>query len=104
MERLWSFFKVALKTEANESDILNETTEQKQPQYPIERRSDIPTQDTTYTTYIIISPQLSATPQKETSEHTELSIICTRVIAHGTYTQGTKISADSQDEKLPSIL
>jgi hypothetical protein len=56
---------------------VNRTIEQKQPQYLIAGRSDIPTQGTTYTTHIIISPQLSTTPQKEIREHVELAIICT---------------------------
>jgi hypothetical protein len=51
--------------EVNDSDILNGTVEQKQPQYPIAGRSDIPTQDTTYTTYIIISPQHNTTERNK---------------------------------------
>jgi hypothetical protein len=46
------------------------------------RKKWFPTQDTTYTTYTIISLQLSTTPQKEIRTHTELSITCTRVITH----------------------
>jgi hypothetical protein len=65
--------------------LTNRTIEKKQPQYPIVGRSDIPTQDTRYTTHIMISAQLSKTPQKEIREHTELSITCTQVIAHITY-------------------
>jgi hypothetical protein len=38
-------------------------------QHPILGRSDVPTQDTTYTTHIIISPKLFIIPQKELIEH-----------------------------------
>jgi hypothetical protein len=71
---------------------------QEQSQYPITGRNDIPTQYSTYTTYIIISSQLFATPQEEIREHIELSISYTRVIAHITYMKGTKNNADSQDK------
>jgi hypothetical protein len=54
----------------------NNTTEQEQPQYPTAGRSDIPTQDTIYTIYIIITPQQFTIPHKEIREQTELSIIC----------------------------
>jgi hypothetical protein len=55
----------------------NRSIEQKQPQYPIAGRSASPTQDTTYTTYIIISPELSTALQKEIREPIEPSITCT---------------------------
>jgi hypothetical protein len=45
--------------------ITNRTIEQEWPQCPITGRSDIATQDTTYTTYVTISPQLFKTPQRE---------------------------------------
>jgi hypothetical protein len=63
----------------------NRTIEQKQTQYPIAGRIDIPTQDTTCRTHIIMSPQLSTTPQNEIREHTELSITYARVVADITF-------------------
>lgn len=52
----------------------NRTIEQEQPQYPIVERRRV--QDTRYTTYTIISPQLSTTPHRKIREHIELIMTC----------------------------